>query len=217
MEDILVRRYGLPQDRLTVIVNGVDTDFLTPTPPEEDGGPPVVLSVARLVPDKDLATLIKAFHLTRARHPEAELWLVGDGPRRPALEQLAREGDGVPRVKFFPSSPDLRPFWRRAGLLALSSVYEGLPNVVLEAMAAGLPVVATRVGGIPEAVVSGETGWLVPPRDVPGLAGALEKLLADPEARRSLGRAGRRRAEELFSFPAMVGRHEEAFARLLER
>ena len=215
MKEILVKKYRARPEQVTVIPNGVDIDFFGDLTP---AGPPnrrVVLSIGRLVPDKDQATLIRAFQKVSPFYPEAELWLVGRGPRQPALERLARDGGGDPRIRFFPPTRDLRPFWREAALFALSSVYEGLPNVVLEAMAAGLPVVATRVGGVPEAVVPGETGLLVPPRKVEALAAALDHLLSHPEAAAALGKAGRRRARQYFSFSAMVQRHEAVFCRLL--
>jgi glycosyltransferase involved in cell wall biosynthesis len=100
-------------------------------------------------------------------------------------------------------------------LLVLSSRTEALPNVVLEAMAAGLPVAATAVGGVPEMVTPGRTGWLAKPADPAALAAALARLLGDPEQCRDLGRAGRRRVERDFSLSAMVNRYEELMWGLL--
>jgi glycosyltransferase involved in cell wall biosynthesis len=215
LKEFLVSRYGLPPARLTVVPNGVDTEFFQPNPNGRPQGPPVLLSVARLVPDKDHDTLLGAFSQLSRHHPEAELWLVGNGPRRPVLEQKVLDLGISGQVKFIPGEQDLRPLYHQADLFVLSSVAEALPNVVLEAMAAGLPGVATRVGGVPEAVVSEATGLLVAPRDVSGLAGALGRLLDDPEARHTMGRQGRLRVLESFSFPAMVRRHEDVWARLL--
>jgi glycosyltransferase involved in cell wall biosynthesis len=215
LKDFLVSRYGLPPARLTVVPNGVDTDWFRPGANGRPQGPPVLLSVARLVPDKDHDTLVAAFGRLAARHPEAELWLVGNGPRRADLEQRVQGLGLAGRVKFLPATKDIRRLYTQADIFVLSSVNEALPNVILEAMAAGLPVVATRVGGLPEAVVPEDTGLLVSPRDVDGLAGALGRLLDDPEAGRSLGRRGRQRVLEQFSFEIMVSRHEEVWARLL--
>jgi glycosyltransferase involved in cell wall biosynthesis len=215
LKDFLVSRYGLPPARLTVVPNGVDTDFFQPSKNGKSEGPPVLLSVARLVPDKDHDTMLAAFGRLTQRHPDAELWLVGNGPRREILEQKVRDLGLSGRVKFLPVAKDIRPLYRQADVFVLSSVEEALPNVVLEAMAAGLPVVATRVGGLPEAVVPEDTGLLVSPRDVDGLAAALGRLLDGPETRRNLGRRGRERVVEQFSFGAMVSRHEEVWARLL--
>jgi len=102
-------------------------------------------------------------------------------------------------------------------VFVLPSREEGLPISVLEAMAAGLPVVASRVGGIPELVVDGETGLLVPPRDPQAMAAALRRLVDDPDLRRRLGAAGRARAEELFDLPAFRQAHLDLYERLLSR
>jgi glycosyltransferase involved in cell wall biosynthesis len=215
LKDYLVSRYGLPPARLTVVPNGVDTDFFMPGKNGRKEGSPVLLSVARLVPDKDHDTLLAAFGRLAGEHPGAELWLVGNGPRLEVLEKKARDLGVAGQVKFLPATKDIRQLYRQADIFVLSSVNEALPNVILEAMATGLPVVATRVGGLPEAVVPEDTGLLVSPRDVPGLAAALGRLLDDPGTRRNLGRRGRERALEQFSFEAMVSRHEEVWARLL--
>ncbi|MCX5891516.1 MAG: glycosyltransferase family 4 protein [Deltaproteobacteria bacterium] len=117
--------------------------------------------------------------------------------------------------RFIPPQADLRPLFRQAGLLALSSCTEALPNVVLEAMAAGLPVAATAVGGVPEMVAPGRTGWLAPPGDPTALAAILRRLLANPEQCRAFGQAARRRAVEDFSLGAMVSRYEEVLSGLI--
>jgi len=215
LKDFLVARYGLPSSRLTVVHNGVDTDFFQPGKNGRKDGRIILLSVARLVPDKDHDTMLAAFARVAAGRPQAELWLVGNGPRREVLERQVGDLGLTGRVKFLPVSQDIRHLYHQAGVFVLSSVNEALPNVILEAMAAGLPVVATRVGGLPEAVVPGETGLLVAPRDVAGLAAALGSLLDDPEIRRNLGRRGRERVLDQFSFEAMVSRHEEVWSRLI--
>jgi glycosyltransferase involved in cell wall biosynthesis len=170
-----------------------------------------------LVPDKDHDTLIRAFALAAAQYPEAELWLVGDGPLLPSLQRLAAETAPLGKVRFFPGQIDLQPFFRRADVFVLSSIYEAMPNVVLEAMAAGLPVVATRVGGLAELVTPGENGWLVPPQDPAALAAALTKLLSETETRQRFGHAGRRRVAQGFSLEVMVQRHEAVFQELTDR
>jgi len=212
----LVENLGVPRQRLTVIVNGVDTEFYCPGPAGQRSNPQVILSVARLVPDKDHDTLIAAFSQVSAAFPEAELWLVGDGPRRQAIQEQVRRSLAPDRVRFWPGQPDIRPLLHQACLLVLSSCYEALPNVVLEAMAAGLPVVATRVGGLPELVVPGRTGWLVPPGDAPALAAAMSQALGDADTREALGRAGRERAVGDFSMEAMTHRYETVLSSLLK-
>ena len=212
----LVERYRIPPSKITVILNGVDTEFYGPGPVGARSNPPVILSVARLVPDKDHDTLIAAFGQVSTAFPEAELWLLGNGPRRAALEALAARTLPPGRVRFWPGTPDIRPFLHQASLLVLSSRYEALPNVVLEAMAAGLPVAATRVGGLPELVVPGRTGWLVPPGDAPALAAAMSQALSDADAREALGRTGRDSAVADFSLEAMTRRYETVLSSLLE-
>jgi glycosyltransferase involved in cell wall biosynthesis len=175
------------------------------------------LSLARMVPDKDHDTLIEAFRLTVREHPEAELWLVGDGPRLEEVRDLCRRLLPPDRVRFLPPREDLRPLLHQASLLVLSSRTEALPNVVLEAMAAGLPVVATRVGGVPELVRPGRTGWLVDPGDAPGLAAALCQVLGDPDTRQAMGRAGRLRALQEFSLETMTQRYEAVLLNLLKQ
>ncbi|MEW6386896.1 MAG: glycosyltransferase [Thermodesulfobacteriota bacterium] len=214
LKTALTNHHKLPPARVTVIRNGVDTDYFRP-PSSPRSGPVKVLSVARLVPEKDQATLIRAFTLVAPDYPEAALWLVGDGPRLAALQEQARSTLPPGKVRFFPGREDLRPLLAEAGLFVHSTLIDALPNVVLEAMAAGLPLVASRVGGLPEAVAPGETGWLVPPRDHVALAGALGHLLGDAEVRWAFGRAGRERAVQDFSFEAMVRQHEEIFHSLL--
>ena len=217
LKDTLTRCCGVPAPRVTVIRNGVDLDFFRPPADEDRPGFPVVLSVARLVPDKDPGTLVRAFHLVVAAHPRAQLWLVGEGPLKDSMRQQVQDQGLADRVRFMEGRPDLRPLLNRASLLALSSVAEALPNVVLEAMAAGLPVVATRVGGVPEMVEPGRTGWLAPPGDPPALAAAISQLLGSGETRRAFGRAGRRRVEQDFSLAAMARRYEQVLQALLRR
>jgi len=215
IQAVLTGRCGVPEARLTTILNGVDTEYFRP-PAAPAPGPPRVLCLARMVPEKDHDTLLAAFHHTAQAHPEAQLWLVGDGPRLAAVRDLARRLLPGDRVKFLPPREDLRPLLHQVGFLVLSSRTEALPNVVLEAMAAGLPVVATRVGGMPELVEPGRTGWLVNPGDAPGLAAALNQALADPGARQVMGRTGRERAVKEFSLETMARRYEEVLDSLLK-
>jgi glycosyltransferase involved in cell wall biosynthesis len=212
----LTQRHRVPPGKITVILNGVDTEFYCPSPAGPRPGPSVILSVARLVPDKDHDTLIAAFGQVAAAFPQAELWLLGNGPRLAAIEALAARTLPPGRVRFWPAQPDIRSFLHQACLLVLSSRYEALPNVVLEAMAAGLPVAATRVGGLPELVIPGRTGWLVPPGDAPALAAAMSQALGDAEAREALGRTGREIAVRDFSLEAMTRRYETVLSNLLQ-
>jgi glycosyltransferase involved in cell wall biosynthesis len=147
--------------------------------------------IGRLVPIKGLPTLLEAFALALGRAPSARLVLVGDGPDRPALqEQVTALGLG-PAVRFAGWRTDLPALYRTFDAVVLSSRNEGTPLAVIEAMAAGRPVVATSVGGVPDVVADGKTGMLVPPDDPRTLADALVALVDGPALRRSLGAAGR--------------------------
>jgi len=215
LQRVLIRGCRVPGNRITTIPNGVDPDYFRPAPKAPPPYPAVVLCVARMAPDKDHETLVRAFGLAVRERPEAELWLVGDGPLLPRVRQLAEALLPPGSFRFIQPQADLRPLFRQAGLLALSSRTEAMPNVILEAMAAGLPVAATAVGGVPEMVSPARTGWLAPPGDPPALAACLSRLLADPEKGRAWGRAGRERVLQDFSLKAMTGRYEAALDRLL--
>lgn len=204
---------GRRDDQVSVIPNGVDTDLFSPDP---DGLRPwrkVILCVARFVPDKDHQTLVRAFDLAFAKVPDAELWLVGDGPLKNRVEFGLRRLACENRVRIFPGGPDLLPFYRQASVLALSSLREGLPNVVLEGMACGVPVAATAVGGIPEVVEEGRTGFLSPASDPQALSASFVRLLADDDLQERMAHEARRVALEKYSMAAMVARHEELLAR----
>ena len=180
-----------------VIPNGVD---LTKPRSPLAGTPPRVLAVGRLKEPKDFLTLLTA--LARVEEPYRAA-VIGDGPDRRALEEPARDA----HVELLGERSDVPEQLAASDVFALASNSEGLPISILEAMAAGLPVVASRVGGVPELVVDGETGLLVPPGDVVALAAALRLLLSDAALRRRLGSAGRRRAEERFGLDAFRDAH----------
>jgi glycosyltransferase involved in cell wall biosynthesis len=204
-------RQGYPAGRIEVVYNGVDE------PPPANGdiraelgipaGAPLVGEVARLCDVKGQRELIAAL----AQVPDARLVLVGDdleqgGAFRASLERDAERIGVRDRVVFTGYRADARALLGELDVLALPSWTEGLPLVVLEAMASARPVVATPVGGTPELVEAGETGLLVPPRDPDALAGALRRLLGDPDLRRRLGEAGERRVRERFTLDAMCAR-----------
>ncbi|SDF17600.1 glycosyltransferase [Desulfovibrio legallii] len=199
---------GVPSARLHYIPNGVDTEFFAPADPPAARRAPLILCVARLAGDKDHLTLLRAFALVLARHPEARLRLVGDGPEEARLRRWAAEHAAGARVEFVPGGLDMREHYAAARLFALASVREGQPNVLLEAMACGLPVCATAVGGVPRLVEEGATGLLCPAGDAAALAENCCRLLEDDACCARLGDAGRGRAVRDFSFARMVAAHE---------
>lgn len=206
--------FGVPQARLSYIPNGVDTSFFSPSAPAPSHREPVILCVARLAGDKDHLTLLRAFELVLKSHPAARLRLVGDGPEEAALKQWAAAHAAGSRVDFVPGGLDMREHYAAARIFALSSVREGQPNVILEAMACGLPVVATAVGGIPRLVEREVSGLLSPAADAQSMARHCCRLLDDSALCDTMGMAGRQRVERDFSFTAMVDAHEEIFSRL---
>jgi glycosyltransferase involved in cell wall biosynthesis len=216
-----VRRAGVPERRIQVIRNAVNL----PGRPDAGGRaralaffqvPPaaVVGAAGRFSPEKGFDVLVEAAARVLRDRPDVGFLLCGDGPLRPALEaQIARHGlEGRVVLAGFRTDLDgLLPGW---DLAVLASHTEGLPVFVLEALAAGVPVVATAVGGTPEVVDDGISGFLVPPADPAALAARIADALADDGRRRAMGRCGRRRVGDEFSFAAQAGAYGELFERL---
>lgn len=172
----------------------------------------VVTCVANLIEYKGHRDLLDAWATVRRSQPNAELLLVGDGPERADVETTARTVGGV---RVLGSRGDVPAILGISTVLVQASHQEGLPNAVLEAMTAGLPVVATDVGGTRELVADGETGRLVAARDARGLAQALIDLLGDAPRRAHMGDAARVRAQTRFSADAMVAKYQELYVHLL--
>lgn len=215
--DYATREFRIPPDRLTTIPNGVDLDHFCPVRHAREGEAPVIGCTARLHAKNDHATLLRAFQRVTQRWPEAQLLLVGRGPEEARLKALASALGISARVHFEGEQADVAPALALMDLYVQASVAEGMSNSVLEAMATGLPVVATSVGGTPEIVADGETGLLVPPR-VPGaLADAMLKLLENRRMVDAFGQAGRARVEVHFGEGLMLQRMEALLDRLVER
>jgi glycosyltransferase involved in cell wall biosynthesis len=202
----------VPESMVQVLYNGVDLSRFRPgdEPPARVrarlGIPPdgeVVTVVGQLIDFKGLNYLIDAVDLLRAR--PLTVLMAGAGDRRDALAAQARRLGLEDRVRLLGKRDDVQALLAASDLFVCPSVWdEALGNVILEAMGTGLPVVASRVGGIPEVVRDGETGLLVPPRDAAALAGAIASLLDDPARRQAMGRAGRRVVEEDFSMERAI-------------
>ncbi len=224
LESWLIKRVRVPESKIRLIVNGID---LTRHPPR--GGPReplpregfapagtfVIGTVGRLWPVKDQANLIRAFaHLNRrlARGREIlRLVLIGDGPERSSVQRLAEELGVADQMWITGWREDVPALLRGLDLMVNPSKAEGTPLTILEAMAVGLPVVATRVGGVADLVDEGVTGSLAPPGDSEALAWAMVGYLLDPANVVRHGAAGRKRAEELFNLERMVAEYQELF------
>jgi glycosyltransferase involved in cell wall biosynthesis len=210
-------------DKIIVIPNGVEVArFASAWPADlaQFGIPPgseVVLTVGRLDRQKGLGDLIECAALVVPRHPRLHFLLVGEGPQRFTIERLIREKGLNDRIHLAGWRPDVPELLAAGHALILASHWEGMPNVILEAMAAGLPVLATRVEGTTELVQEGTTGLLVLPRAPDALATGLERLLADPALAKAMGQAGRERVATNFSWDRMVSRYEEFYASHLRR
>jgi glycosyltransferase involved in cell wall biosynthesis len=179
-------------------------------------GSVVAITVANLRREKDYANLLHAAQAALAREPRLVVLAVGQGPLADEVRELHRQLGLGDRVRLLGYRSDVRDLLAAADLFVLGSAFEGLPVSIMEAMAAGLPVAATAVGGVPEAVVDGETGILVPPRDPAALAEAVVELAGDPGRRSRMGASGRRRAT-LFDIHTAVDVQERAYAELADR
>lgn len=211
--DQLIGSFHVPSDRVEVIHNGIPVERFAGTTdrPRDGKGRPTVLTVARLDAQKGLGFLLEAI----ASIPDARFLIAGDGGERSALLERAARLRVSERIAFLGHRTDVPDLLAGCDLFVLPSLYEGFPLVVLEAMAAGKPVVATAVGGTPEAVVDGVTGHLVPPRDATALANAIRSVLSDPVRRDAMGSAGRERVARLFSVETMVEGYRRAYERTL--
>jgi sugar transferase (PEP-CTERM/EpsH1 system associated) len=220
-------------ERLIQIYNGVDTRKFCPREEPElsassqipawvlQEGRVLVGTVGRLRPEKDQLTLVKAFIQLLEQDTSFEsrlgLVLVGDGPMEAEIRNTVRAARLEDRVWFAGLRDDIPALLRRLDLFVLPSLGEGISNTILEAMASGLPVIATNVGGNPELVIEGETGSLVPPADIDALARCMADYVADDEMRARRGRAGRERVVAYFSIDGMVEGYRELYRGTLNR
>ncbi|PRY49988.1 glycosyltransferase involved in cell wall biosynthesis [Geodermatophilus tzadiensis] len=210
-----VRDDGVPADRLSTIPSGFDPSLFTGSPADVFPGVarPRIGYVGRLAPQKSPGTLVEAFGRMRE---EAALVVVGDGPDRALVHRLAATSPATGRITLagFVEHARVPAVLGSLDVLVLPSAYEEMGSVLTEAMAAGLPVVASRVGGIPEVVRHGDTGLLVPPGDVDALAAALDRVTGDAALRARLAAGARARAVD-YSWPALAGRVAEVYDRVL--
>lgn len=215
---------GVPASRIQVVPSGIDLEpfqapFSRPEVRRRLGladGELLILNVAALAPHKSQTDLLRAAASARARRSDLRFWIAGDGPLRGELEAEHRALKLGDTVRFLGFRDDTTDLLRAADLFVISSYLEGLGTSILDAMAAGLAVVATRVGGIPEIVEHQATGILVPPRDPEALATAILDLAGDGARRTALGARGRERARA-FSADATAERTREAYLAALRR
>ena len=213
----------LPRRKMVVIGHGIDeTSCVVPRPQarQAPGLPafdPLLGAVGRLSPEKGQAVLLRALPAILAAFPRGGLVLAGEGPSRRELEAEALRLGIADRAVFLGFRRDVPALLGAIDLFVQPSIYEGFGISLLEAMAAGLPIVASRVGGIPEMVQDGATGLLVPPQDPAALAAAVVRLLRDGDAARRLGEAAARGARARYSLQAVAARVEALYREILER
>jgi glycosyltransferase involved in cell wall biosynthesis len=213
---------GYPAGRVEAIHNGVELDPAPPLLSRADARavlalPPhafVVGTIARLNPVKDIGGLIEAVARARQFVPNLVLAIVGDGEERASLEAAATGAGVTGAVRFGGHRDDARRLLPGFDVYVNSSISEGISLTILEAMAASVPVIATRVGGTPEIVADGESGFLVPARQPEALAAAIKALASDDELRGRIGDAGRVTVEQHFTLDRMVDRYAEVYEEL---
>jgi glycosyltransferase involved in cell wall biosynthesis len=221
--DYLISSQRLPPDRSLVIYNGIEPDLYRAREHRESvrrelGLPTEAVAVGlvgRLVPLKAHDLLLEAVVPLVDKHPNLRLLFVGSGPHLEQVRQKASDLGLERRVLFTGQRQDVPRLLQALDILAVPSRREAFPVTVLEGMAAGLPVVASRVGGIPEAVIDEGTGLLIRPGDEQSLSRALDRVIEQPELRRKLGEAARERVTEHFSMTATVQQREKLFEALL--
>jgi glycosyltransferase involved in cell wall biosynthesis len=223
-----MRNEGIAPHRIEVIYNGIPLEhFQNPLTASEQAAiraecgfalaDVLVLQVARLDYLKDHATAIRTIERVVKRHSRVRLLLVGDGPERAPIERLARERALDGHVRFLGERADVPRLLAAADIVLLSSISEGIPLTLIEAMAARRPVVSTSVGGVPEIVIDGQTGLLAPVGDADALAEQILRLANDPARREQMGRKGKERALDWFSERRMHDRYRRLYAEMVTK
>ncbi|WP_338261055.1 glycosyltransferase [Corallococcus caeni] len=219
IRQLLIHEEGLPEARISVIHNGLDLQRFDARAAEglkdaipDTGGAPTVIHVANMNhPVKRQEDLLLALAMLRHEGARLNAWLVGDGPRRPALEKMAHELGVADGVRFLGHRADVPALYGQATFGVLCSTAEGMSNAVMEGMAAGLPMVVTRVGGNPDLITDGERGLVVEPERPAQLAQAFRRLLTNPQEARKMGKAARGFVARELSLEKMVRRHDTLY------
>jgi len=210
-----IQHRGVPAKKTRVILNGANLEKFLLHPAEPGSALPKVRFgiAARLVPTKDHFTLIRAFATVAKELPGAQLQIAGDGPLQSDLETFARELGLVDRVNFLGALSDTAQFLKQLDIFVLSSLSEGLPLAILEAMAAGLPIVATRAGGVEEVAVEGVNAYLADPADANGLAMAMLRMAKQPNLAQ-MGTKGRETIQVRFRIEQTWQEYKDLFVSL---
>lgn len=208
---MIAQHYGVASHKIAIVPEGIDLSAwqqMLKQSPAPDHDNQIILCVARQYPRKQISDLVHAFALIHPHQPQARLVIIGDGPEHQALRQLVAQlqlNSVVILTGALPSAAAVAAWYRRASIFCLPSVQEGFGIVFLEAMAAGLAIVATTAAAVPEVVPQGLVGELVPPRDSAALAASLAALLNNPARRRELGAAGQQHVAQ-YDWPVVAQR-----------
>lgn len=222
VREFTARHYGVPRESIHVVPNGVDLrpfreagEEASAVRRELGGGPESLLvgTLGRLSPEKNIPLFIRMARAVAQGAPLARFVIVGDGPDRAFLEGMARDAGLGERVIFTGARSDVPAILGAMDLFVLPSDTEGMSNALMEAMAAALPAVATRVGGVREILGDGAAGILVAPGDLEAMTAAVSSLLEDPARRRAMGKAGRDRIAKGYSVGAMVSATRRVYDR----
>jgi glycosyltransferase involved in cell wall biosynthesis len=207
---------GFSKDRVRVIPNGIPTRVITPRSERQPSAPLRLLYLGRLVEGKDIHLLIEAVRRLTGQGHSLELIIAGDGPRREELEQQAAAGGLVPGiVRFLGFVGQPEGLLAEADMFVLPSQHEGVPISILEAMAFGLPIIASRVGGVPSVVRDGKEALLIQPGSQDGLDEALGKLVVDASLRTGLGRCARERFEASWTADVMADAYSDLYREVM--
>jgi glycosyltransferase involved in cell wall biosynthesis len=210
-------RAGADETNMWVVMNGADLRRFSPTPPSEPQGSPfgpqMVFACRQIFPRKGIRVLIEATARLVTKYSDLRLIIAGDGFERPVLEKLTQDLGIADRTTFLGWMPNkaLPPYYRGCAVSVIPSLEEGFGIPAAEAMGCEVPVVATDAGGLPEVVADGITGLVVPKGNIEALAGAIDRILGDPELRAKMGKAGRQRALERFDWDRSVEQFESAY------
>jgi glycosyltransferase involved in cell wall biosynthesis len=212
--EVFAKHPLVPAGKLEVIYNGIPLASYLSVAPRRPGGDCVFGVVGRMVPVKDHESLLKAFSIVARQRDDCRMEFLGDGVLRRQLERTAASLGIAGRVHFHGERPADGSFYEGIDVFVLSSLSEGLPMTVLEAMASARPVVSTAVGGVPELVEGARAGWLCPPGNVAALSNALLDALR-PDTHREMGERAREYVRNRGSVEAMVTGYENLFLKLL--
>jgi glycosyltransferase involved in cell wall biosynthesis len=215
-----VKKYSVSRDKIKekkiiVIPNGINLDKFSGVPEKEFGDPPVIGVVGRLEEQKGHKYLFEALNLIKTI--PWILWVVGDGSKKNELERLAKDLNLRERIIFLGARRNIPEILSGIDISSFPSLWEGLGLAVLEAAAAGKPIVASRVGGIPEIISDGETGILVEPKNVKSLADGLERVLLGKIDAREMGARAKKMVQEKFGVEKMVEAYDKLYKELLVR